>query len=250
MVFNKFPLKNVELRFNLYFCDRKFGDVSKKTIIVALVIIGVLILDQILKVWVKTNMYYGETFGIMGLNWAQIHFVENEGAAFGLKYGGATGKLILSIFRIFMVTFLIYMIRKMIQSKEPLGFLIFFALIIAGAIGNILDSIFYGVIFSESSPHTQNVAELFPEAGGYAKVFYGRVVDMLYFPLFEFRMPAGSPLWGGEMIKFFRFVFNIADAAISVGVIGILLFYRKYFTKPSKKEEAVAAVIASKEEEE
>lgn len=223
----------------------------KKSVIVALVIIAVLVLDQILKIWVKTNMYYGETFGILGLNWAQIHFVENEGAAFGLSYGGDTGKLILSVFRIFMVSFLIYMIRKMIKSKEPIGFLIFFALIIAGAIGNIIDSIFYGVIFSESSPHAQNVAELFPEGGGYAKVFYGKVVDMLYFPLFEFRMPESSPLWSGQVVKFFRFVFNIADSAISVGVVGILLFYRKYFTKDGTKDKAVAATsIQAKGEEE
>ncbi len=180
-------------------------------------------------------MFYGETFGILGLNWAQIHFVENEGAAFGLKYGGDAGKLALSIFRIFMVSFLIYMIKKMIQSKEPLGFLVFFSLIIAGAIGNIIDSMFYGVIFSESMQHGQNIAEMFPEGGGYAKFFFGKVVDMLYFPLFEFRMPEWSPLWGGQIVKFFRFVFNIADASISVGVIGILLFYRRYFTKSATK---------------
>ena len=187
-------------------------------------------------------MFYGETFGIFGLSWAQIHFVENEGAAFGLKYGGDTGKLVLSIFRIFMVSFLIYMIRKMIKSKEPIGFLVFFAFIIAGAIGNIIDSIFYGVIFSESLTHSQNIAELFPDGGGYGRIFYGEVVDMLYFPLFEFRMPSWVPLWGGEPMKFFRFVFNIADAAISVGVIGILLFFRKYFTKAPKKEAVVAVV--------
>jgi signal peptidase II len=217
----------------------------KKTAIVSLVILAVLILDQLLKIWVKTNMYYGETFGILGLQWAQIHFVENEGAAFGLKYGGDTGKLILSVFRIFMVSFLIYMIRKMIQSKEPVGFLIFFSLIIAGAIGNIIDSIFYGVIFSESLTHGQNVAELFPEGGGYAKVFYGKVVDMLYFPLFEFRMPNWFPLWGGEQMKFFRFVFNIADSAISVGVAGILLFYRKYFTRPANPSKESAPIVAA-----
>lgn len=223
----------------------------KKSIIVVLVILAVLILDQWLKIWVKTNMFYGETFGIFGLSWAQIHFVENKGAAFGLEYGGDTGKLILSVFRIFMVGFLIYMLRKMIKTKEPLGFLIFFALIIAGAIGNIIDSVFYGVIFSESTNHGQNIAELFPAGGGYEKVFYGKVVDMLYFPLFEFRMPSWVPRWGGEQMKFFRFVFNIADAAISVGVIGILLFYRKYFTKPTKsKEKKGSAAIASSSGEE
>jgi signal peptidase II len=217
----------------------------KKSTIVSLVILAVLIFDQLLKIWVKTNMFYGETFGVLGLQWAQIHFVENEGAAFGLKYGGDTGKLLLSVFRIFMVSFLIYMIRKMIKSKEPVGFLIFFALIIAGAIGNIIDSIFYGVIFSESLTHGQNVAELFPEGGGYAKVFYGKVVDMLYFPLFEFRMPSWFPLWGGDQMKFFRFVFNIADASISVGVAGILILYRKYFTKAANPEKVTTGAVAA-----
>lgn len=225
----------------------------KKTLIITLVVVLVLILDQVLKVWVKTNMYYGETFGILGLQWAQIHFVENEGAAFGLKFGGDTGKLILSIFRVAMVGFLIYMLRTMIKSKEPLGFLIFFSLIIAGAIGNILDSVFYGVLFSESSMHTQNIAQFMPESGGYANVFYGKVVDMLHFPIFSGRLPDNFPFWPGREVKFFRFVFNIADAAISTGVIGILLFYRKYFTKP-KKAETLAATAAiteiTKEEEE
>ncbi len=189
-------------------------------------------------------MYYGETFGILGLNWAQIHFVENEGAAFGLKFGGDVGKLILSVFRILMVSFLIYMIRKMIKSKEPIGFLIFFSLIIAGAIGNIIDSIFYGVIFSSSVG--SGIATMFPEGGGYASFFHGWVVDMLHFPIFEGRIPEWSPISGGQTVKFFRFVFNIADASISVGVAGILLFYRKYFAKQekqdSKKEDAMSEI--------
>lgn len=199
-----------------------------------------MILDQSLKIWVKTTMHLHETISYLGVSWAQLNFVENEGAAFGLKFGGDTGKLILSIFRIFMVGFLIYMLRKMIKTKEPLGFLIFFSLIIAGAIGNILDSIFYGVIFSSSA---HGVAEMFPEGGGYAPIFYGWVVDMLHFPLYEGHLPDWFPFWGGRQIHFFRFVFNIADASISTGVIGILLFYRKYFTKAEiKKEETAAAV--------
>ena len=115
----------------------------------------------------------------------------------------------------------------MIKTKEPLGFLIFFSLIIAGAIGNIIDSVIYGVIFSSSA---HGVAEIFPENGGYAPLFYGWVVDMLHFPIYDGQLPDWFPFWGGKDIHFFRFVFNIADASISTGVIGILLFYRKYFT--------------------
>ena len=193
-----------------------------------------------------------QTINYLGVGWAQLNFVENEGAAFGLKFGGDTGKLILSVFRIFMVGFLIYMLRKMVKTKEPLGFLIFFGLIIAGAIGNILDSVFYGVIFSSSA---HGVAEVFPEGGGYAPLFYGWVVDMLHFPIYEGLLPDWIPFWGGEQFHFFRFVFNIADASISTGVVGILLFYRKYFARPDKnKVEQIAAagvtiVKADSEEE-
>lgn len=179
-------------------------------------------------------MTIGEVIPLIG-NWAQLNFVENKGAAFGLELGGDTGKLLLSLFRILMVGFLIYMLRKMIKTKEPVGFLIFFSLIIAGAIGNIIDSIFYGIIFSASSVHT--VATAFPEGGGYAPVFYGKVVDMLHFPIYSGNLPDWFPFWPGREVHFFRFVFNIADASISTGVIGILLFYRKYFINANNKKE-------------
>ena len=209
----------------------------KKSLIVTLVIILVLILDQWLKVWVKLNINYGEGFNILGLDWAQIHFIENPGMAFGLSYGGVTGKIILSTFRIVMVAVLIYILRSLIKNKEPIGLLISFALIIAGAMGNILDSMFYGLIFSKSVFHG-GLAEFMPEAGGYAPFLQGKVVDMLYFPLLDTTLPEWFPFWSGERFQFFRPVFNIADSAISVGVASIILFHRKFFKQEKKKVES------------
>lgn len=190
-------------------------------------------------------MYYGQTFNIWGLSWAQIHFVENEGMAYGLKFGGETGKLILTSFRIIMVILLSYMLGKMIKGKEPLGFLIFFSLIIAGALGNIIDSVFYGVIFSGSPYLSTTVATMFPESGGYSKLLHGWVVDMLHFPLIDTTFPEWMPLVGGSPFRFFRPVFNIADVSISTGVIGILLFYRKFFTQKSVAEGNVPVVVVN-----
>jgi signal peptidase II len=203
---------------------------------VLLIIIGVLIADQLLKIWIKTNLTYGEEFGILGLSWARIHFVENEGMAFGLSFGGPGGKLALSIFRIFAAIFLLYILRTLIRAKESFGLLTCFALISAGAIGNILDSAFYGLIFSNSSYHG-GVAEFMPEGGGYAGLFYGKVVDMLYFPLIDTVLPDWVPLWGGERFQFFKPVFNLADAAISTGVISLLVFYTR-FLRSGKTEQS------------
>lgn len=209
----------------------------KKSVLVTLVIILVLILDQWLKVWVKLNINYGEGFNILGLDWAQIHFIENPGMAFGLTYGGVTGKIILSSFRIVMVAILIYILRSLIKNKEPIGLLISFSLIIAGAMGNILDSMFYGLIFSKSVFHG-GLAEFMPADGGYAPFLQGKVVDMLYFPLIDTTLPEWFPFWGGERFQFFRPVFNLADSAISVGVASIIIFHRKFFKDKKKKEVA------------
>lgn len=201
---------------------------SKSTKVFILVLL-VLIIDQALKIWVKTSMEYGEEISIMGLSWAKLHFVENNGMAFGISLGPNYGKLILSIFRIIAVLGLAYYINLLAKAKASLGLLASFALILAGALGNIIDSAFYGLIFSASSFHG-GLATMFPEGGGYANFLYGKVVDMFYFPMFQGVFPEWLPFWGGEPYLFFRPVFNIADVAISTGVISIILFHRSFFT--------------------
>lgn len=166
---------------------------------------------------------------MFGLDWARIHFVENDGMAFGLSFGGVIGKYMLSIFRILLVMVLIYIIRGMIKANENKGLLIAFALIIAGAIGNILDCSFYGMIFSETPTFHGGIAEMFPEGGGYAPFLQGKVVDMLYFPIFSGTLPEWLPFKGGDNFSFFNPVFNVADTSISLGVITILVFYRSFF---------------------
>lgn len=201
-----------------------------------------MILDQVLKVYIKTNLEYGGSIDLLGLSWAKIHFVENEGMAFGFSFGGFYGKLFLSLFRIVMIGFLVYLLRGLIKAKESMGLVLSFGLIIAGAIGNMIDSAFYGLIFSESSFHHREIAQIFPPEGGYAGFLHGRVVDMLYFPLFDTTLPEWLPFWGGERFQFFKPVFNIADASISVGVACILLFHRSFFKAKSKEENPDASV--------
>ena len=205
-----------------------------------LIIVGlVLLVDQVLKIWVKTHMENGQEFLMLGIPWARIHFVENEGMAFGLSLGGSFGKLALSIFRLIAVAFLIYIIRGLIKAKETFSVILCFSLILAGALGNIIDSAFYGLIFS-ATPYHGGIAELFPEGGGYAPFLYGKVVDMLYFPMIETTLPDWFPIWGGQRFEFFRPVFNISDAAISTGVISLLLFNRRIFkSKPSEEKKEV-----------
>jgi len=183
-----------------------------------IVIFLVLLADQVVKTWIKTHMFIGQEFKILG-QWFIIHFTENNGMAFGLEFGGEFGKLALSLFRIAAVAGIGYGLHYLIKHKYHRGLIVNVALIFAGALGNIIDSVLYGVIY------------------GYASLFHGRVVDMLYFPLLEGVFPAWVPIWGGEDYIFFRPVFNIADAAISVGVILILVFQKSYF-----KEEIVEEI--------
>ena len=211
----------------------------KKSHIAIFLIAIVLIIDQWSKVYIKTNFEYGGGFDIFGLSWAKIHFVENEGMAFGMSFGGVKGKYILSVFRILMAGFLIYMLRRMIIEREKTGLIISFSLIVAGALGNILDSLFYGVIFSESHYHG-GIASFMPEDGGYSGFLLGKVVDMLYFPMIDTILPAWIPIWGGERFEFFRPVFNIADSAITVGVTIILIGYRSFFKNDNPKDELSA----------
>lgn len=180
-------------------------------------------------------MAYGEEFGILGLSWARMHFVENKGMAFGLSFGGDIGKLALSLFRVFAIGLLVYLINQLYKAKEPFGLLVCFSLILAGAIGNMLDSAFYGLIFEHSSPHSGNLAQFVP-FDGYGSFLHGKVVDMLYFPLVDTVWPSWVPGVGGQRFEFFKPVFNLADTAISTGVIAILVFYRKFFTNPKKEE--------------
>lgn len=203
----------------------------KRATLVTLIILSVLFVDQALKIYIKTHFYYGESINILGLEWAQLRFIENDGMAFGWSFGGETGKYILSVFRILMSIFLIYFVGQLIKAKESKGFIAAFALIIAGAIGNILDSLYFGLIFS-SSYH--DIATFMPEGGGYAPILQGKVVDMFYFPMLKGHFPEWMPLKGGEYFEFFRPIFNVADASITVGVFIIILFYRKYFM--NKKE--------------
>lgn len=209
---------------------------SKKAIIFTTVVL-VLIIDQWSKFWIKTNMEYGAGFDILGISWARIQFVENEGMAFGLSYGGVNGKYVLSTFRIIMAGFLGYILYSLWKSGEKKSLLFSFSLIVAGAVGNIIDCIFYGMIFSESHYHG-GLAQLVPFGTGYAPLLQGKVVDMLYFPMVDTILPQWLPIWGGERFEFFRPVFNIADSAITTGVASIILFNRSFFTSDSKKNKA------------
>lgn len=213
------------------------------------IIFLILIADQVLKIWIKTSMSLGDEFVIFK-NWFIIHFVENNGMAFGFEFAGEYGKMALSIFRILAVVAIGWYLAKLYKQKEiPFGFIASISLILAGAIGNIIDSLFYGMIFNHSYGQ---VAEIFPDGGGYASFLHGRVVDMFYFPLFSGTYPKWLPIVGGNDFLFFRPVFNIADSAITVGIFSILIFYRRHFNKldekPSDEEENVSDSEVIKEE--
>lgn len=191
----------------------------------------ILFIDQVSKFWVKLNMTIGQDFKVVG-NKFLIHFIENNGMAYGMEFGGEKGKLFLSLFRIVAVIGIGYGLHYMVKHKYNRNFILNVALIFAGALGNIIDSAFYGIIFSESTYYTK--ALLFPDGGGYSSIFHGKVVDMLYFPLIEGNFPNWMPIWGGEHFLFFRPVFNVADSAISIGVFLILIFQKKYFKEEHK----------------
>ncbi len=197
-----------------------------------LIIFLVLLLDQTVKIYVKTHFYMGEPFSVFG-NWFVLRFTENNGMAYGMEFGGQYGKLFLSIFRIVAVSGIGYYLFRLIKKKEDKLYIICISLIFAGALGNIIDSAFYGLLFSDSM---YGVAKFMPTEGGYASFLQGKVVDMLNFHIsaFDGHYPQWFPYWGGETFEFFRPIFNCADASISVGVAMIILYQKRFFKKETK----------------
>ena len=197
-----------------------------------IIIFAVIIIDQISKIWVKTHFYMGEELVVF--SWFRLLFIENNGMAFGMELGS---KLFLTLFRICLVGVLSWYIwRLRSNSMVRRGYIVCWSLVLAGAIGNIIDCVAYGLIFN--NPFPPEVATLFPAEGGYETLFHGRVVDMLYFPLFSFTWPEWIPMVGGEVFEFFKPIFNVADAAITVGFLALILFYRKEIVSPSAREAA------------
>lgn len=207
----------------------------KKKYIPWIVVLLVLLIDQILKILVKTNMTLGQSIPLFG-DWSYLHFTENIGMAFGLELPGEYGKLALSLLRIIALVFIGWYINILIKKNAPVGLLVCIGLIFAGALGNIVDSAFYGMIFSESFFY--QAAQMFPEGGGYGTFLHGKVVDMFYFPIIRGAYPEWFPFWAGQEFIFFRPVFNIADASITAGVFTLLIFQKRFFAFENQEETA------------
>ncbi len=210
----------------------KFLYVKKSTAV--LLVAAIILFDQALKFYVKLNFYAGEEHKILG-EWFRLHFVENEGMAWGWKFGGDNGKIFLTLFRLVAVIWGTFLIKGFIKKNYHKGFIVCVCLIYAGALGNLIDSMFYGVWFDSTfnfnnGQNTNVVAHLLT-GKGYGSFFQGKVVDMLYFPLFNSHFPTWFPFWGGERFEFFSPVFNIADASITCGVIAIFIFQGRFFKK-------------------
>lgn len=202
---------------------------SKKQIAILTVILAILI-DQVVKIYVKTHFYLGEEVKVF--EWFRIHFVENNGMAMGIELGGKTGKLLLTLFRLAAVAGIVYWLINTIKKRMPNVVVIAIALIFSGAIGNIIDSVFYGVIFDTPA---QGVATLFAEEP-YGKLFHGKVVDMFYFPIIQnATWPDWIPVLGGESFSFFSYIFNPADSYITIGVVLLFIFSKKAFPKEEKE---------------
>ncbi|MBC7696082.1 MAG: lipoprotein signal peptidase [Burkholderiales bacterium] len=206
----------------------------KKYRLPIITVFAVLFIDQCIKLYIKSNYPIGEVCRIIG-DWSRITFTENPGMAWGLEFGGDYGKLALSLFRIIAVFAGIFYIKKIVNDGEHKVFIICVSLILAGALGNILDSAFYGLIFGESTEY--QVAEFMPADGGYTGFLQGHVVDMFYFPMYEGSFPEWMPIWGGEHFEFFNAIFNFADMAISFGVGIILVFQSTFFKIKNNPEE-------------
>ena len=189
-----------------------------------LLIILVLLIDQISKIYIKTHFMLGDEFRVT--DWFIIHFTENNGMAFGTEFGGDNGKLFLSVFRIFAVMGIFYWLYTSVRDNASKILIFSVALIFAGALGNIIDSLVYGVVFNDSS---NQIASFMPEGGGYAPALFGKVVDMLYFPLWKGFLPNWIPFWGGDYFIFFQPIFNIADSSIFIGVVTMFIFQKRVF---------------------
>lgn len=199
---------------------------------VSIIIFLILLADQALKIWIKTHMTLHDSIRVS--DWFYIYFTENNGMAFGIEL---FDKLFLTLFRIFAVGGLFWYLFRIVSKKTTrFGYCVCVSMIIAGAMGNIIDSLFYGLIFNHS---LGQIATLLPESGGYASLFYGKVVDMLYFPLIDTDLPQWMPIVGGNHFVFFRPIFNLADSAISVGIVVLMLFYRRDLSQVSTDKEVV-----------
>ena len=198
-------------------------------VIVALIIIA----DQALKIWIKTSFPFGHIKDVMGISWFKLYFIENKGMAWGWEFGGDWGKMLLTLFRLGAVIFGTWYLFKIVKQKYNRGFIICAALIYAGALGNLIDSMFYGLMFEETT--YSHVAKMFP-VKGYDGFLHGKVVDMLYFPIIKTTYPSWFPLVGGDEFEFFSPIFNIADASISVGVITLFVFQKRFFKKQHDNE--------------
>jgi len=201
----------------------------KKSILLILLI---LLIDQTLKFWIKTHLAPGGEIVIFK-NWFILHFIENNGMAFGIEFGNHIGKYFLSIFRLVAIGLLGWYLQKLLKREAPFGLIACFSMIMAGAIGNMIDGAFYGMIFNYNPGE---VATLFPAGGGYSSFLMGRVVDMFYFPLIETTYPTWIPFLGGQDLIFFRHIFNVADSAVSIGVFSIFIFHRHHFGEGKKSE--------------
>jgi len=215
---------------------------------VVLIISAIILVDQFLKIWIKTHYPTDEVTRVFGLDWFRLHFIENPGMAWGWKFGNETGKMILTLFRLAAVIFGTWYLGKIVKQQYRRGFIICAALIYAGALGNLIDSMFYGMIFDKGLKYDPSINEYIQYSGiaslstpGYSSFLHGSVVDMLYFPMFEGYFPSWFPFVGGDKFLFFSAIFNIADASISLGVITLLIFQRRFFKKntPDKSHPSV-----------